>query len=437
MAKITKITGREILDSRGNPTVEVDVVLSDGSFGRAAVPSGASTGAHEANELRDGDPKRYGGKGVLKAVANVNGPIAKKLKGQKCDTLALDALMLKLDGTENKSQLGANAILGVSLASARAASVSSKKPLYDFLRDVYTLPKKSYVMPVPMMNIINGGAHADNNVDLQEFMIMPAGASKFSEGLRMGAEVFHSLKKVLHGKGYATSVGDEGGFAPNLQSNEEALEVIKEAVSRAGYHFGEDIVIALDPASTEFYENGTYVLEGEKQNQRKSPKDMAAFWEDWCNRYPIVSIEDGFAEDDWAGWKHMTQVLGDRVQLVGDDLFVTNVKRLARGIQEHVANSILIKVNQIGTLSETIETVKKAHQAGYTAVMSHRSGETEDTFIADLAVALNTGQIKTGSASRTDRICKYNQLLRIEEQLEKKATYPGMSLFRSRKAVGV
>jgi enolase len=432
MAKIAKIVGREILDSRGNPTVEVDVLLSDGSLGRAAVPSGASTGAHEANEMRDGDKQRYGGKGVLKAVANVNGAIAKKLKGQKCDIPALDAAMLKLDGTENKSQLGANAILGVSLASARAGAISAKKALYDYLRDVYKLPKKSYLMPVPMMNIINGGAHADNNVDLQEFMVMPVGATSFKEGLRMGAEVFHSLKKVLHEKGYATSVGDEGGFAPNLQSNEEALEVIADAVGRAGYDFGEDIIIALDPASTEFFENGMYVLEGEKQNQRKSPQEMAQFWEDWCNRYPIISIEDGFAEDDWAGWKKMTQTLGDRVQLVGDDLFVTNVKRLTRGIQEHVANSILVKVNQIGSLSETIQTVTTAQKAGYTAVMSHRSGETEDTFIADLAVALNTGQIKTGSASRTDRICKYNQLLRIEEQLGKKAQYPGMKAFRVR-----
>jgi enolase len=435
MAKIAKIVGREILDSRGNPTVEVDVLLSDGSHGRAAVPSGASTGAHEALEMRDGDKSRYLGKGVLKAVANVNGPIAKKLKGQACDTPALDAAMLALDGTENKSKLGANAILGVSLASARAGAISAKKPLYDYLRDVYSLPKKTYIIPVPMMNIINGGAHADNNVDLQEFMIMPVGASKFSEGLRMGAEVFHSLKKVLHEKNYATSVGDEGGFAPNLGSNEEALEVIAEAVKRAGYAFGEDIMIALDPASTEFYENGTYVLEGEKQNQRKSPADMVAFYANWADHYPIISIEDGVAEDDWNGWKKLTERLGDRVQLVGDDLFVTNVKRLNQGIQQHVANSILIKVNQIGSLSETVETVKAAHKAGYTAVMSHRSGETEDSFIADLAVALNTGQIKTGSASRTDRICKYNQLLRIEEQVGKKAQYLGMKAFRVKRAV--
>ncbi|OGR90919.1 MAG: phosphopyruvate hydratase [Elusimicrobia bacterium RIFCSPLOWO2_01_FULL_59_12] len=437
MAKIAKIVGREILDSRGNPTVEVDVVLSDGSLGRAAVPSGASTGAHEALEMRDGDAGRFGGKGVTRAVANVNGPIAGKLKGRACDTPAVDATMLALDGTENKSRLGANAILGVSLASARAGAVSAKRPLYDYLRDVYKLPKKSYLLPVPMMNIINGGAHADNNVDLQEFMIMPVGAPRFREALRMGAEVFHSLKAVLKGKGCATSVGDEGGFAPNLQSNEEALEVIAEAVKRAGYSLGEDIVIALDPASTEFYENGAYVLEGEKENPRKTSRDMVHFYEGWVSRYPIVSIEDGVAEDDWPGWKQLTERLGDRVQLVGDDLFVTDVKRLTRGIQEKIANSILIKVNQIGSLSETVETVKKAHQAGYTAVISHRSGETEDTFIADLAVALNTGQIKTGSASRTDRICKYNQLLRIEEQLGRKARYPGVGVFRARKAAGV
>jgi len=435
MAKITKITGREILDSRGNPTVEVEVLLNDGSLGRAAVPSGASTGAHEALEMRDGDARRYGGKGVSKAVANVNGLIAKKLKGQKCDVPALDKMMLELDGTENKGRLGANAVLGVSLAAARAGALSAEEPLYDYLRSVYKISAKGYTLPVPMMNIINGGAHADNNVDLQEFMVMPVGAAKFSEGLRMGTEVFHSLKKVLHDKGYATSVGDEGGFAPNLQSNEEALEVIAEAVNRAGYKLEEDIVIALDPASTEFYKDGSYMLEGEKTHQRKSSRDMVEFYAGWAERYPIMSIEDGVAEDDWEGWKLLTERLGDRLQLVGDDLFVTNVKRLTRGIEQHVANSILVKVNQIGSLTETIETVKKAHQAGYTAVMSHRSGETEDTFIADLAVALNTGQIKTGSASRTDRICKYNQLLRIEEQLGKKARYPGRSIFQNKKAV--
>jgi len=437
MAKIVKISGREILDSRGNPTVEVDVLLSDGSLGRAAVPSGASTGAHEALEMRDGDPQRYGGKGTLKAVAHVNGPIARTLKGKACDLPALDAVMLALDGTENKSRLGANTILGVSLASARAGALSARRPLYAYLRDVYTLPKKTYVLPVPMMNILNGGVHADNNVDLQEFMIMPVGASRFREGLRIGVEVFHGLKAVLKERGYATSVGDEGGFAPNLTSNEEALDVIAQAVRQAGYTLGEDVVIALDPASTEFYEQGVYVLEGEKTGQRKSSREMVDFYEGWLSRYPIVSLEDGLAEDDWTGWRQLTERLGDRIQLVGDDLFVTDVKRLARGIREKVANSILIKVNQIGSLSETVETVKQAYAAGYTAVISHRSGETEDTFIADLAVALNTGQIKTGSASRTDRICKYNQLLRIEEQLGKKAQYLGRKVVQPRKAVGV
>jgi len=436
-SKITKIIGREILDSRGNPTVEVDVLLGDGSRGRAAVPSGASTGSKEAIELRDGDLKRYGGKGVLKAVANVNGPIAKKLKGKPCDTPALDRLMIELDGTPNKGQLGANAILGVSLASARAGAASAKKPLYDFVRDLYKLPKKGYVLPVPMMNIINGGEHADNNVDLQEFMIMPAGAKSFREALRMGAETFHALKKVLHDKKLNTAVGDEGGFAPDLKSNEEALGAISEAVAKAGYQLGKDIVIALDPAASEFYDNGTYVLEGEPSNQRKSSAQMVEFWADWAHRYPIVSIEDGLSEFDWSGWKHLTASLGDRLQLVGDDLFVTNVTILKKGIAEKVCNSILIKVNQIGSLSETVETVLTAHKAGYTCVMSHRSGETEDTFIADLAVALNTGQIKTGSASRTDRICKYNQLLRIEEELGQKARYPGMSALRVKAAAAV
>ena len=436
-SKIAKITGREILDSRGNPTVEVDVLLSDGSQGRAAVPSGASTGSKEAIELRDNDPKRYGGKGVLKAVAHVNGPIAKKLKGKPCDTPALDRLMIELDGTPNKGHLGANAILGVSLASARAGAASAKKPLYDYVRDLYKLPKKGYVLPVPMMNIINGGAHADNNVDLQEFMIMPAGAKSFREALRMGAETFHALKKVLHDKKLNTAVGDEGGFAPDLKSNEEALSAIAEAVAKAGYQLGKDIVIALDPAASEFYDNGTYVLEGEPSNQRKSSAQMVEFWTDWANRYPIVSIEDGLSEFDWSGWKRLTASLGDRVQLVGDDLFVTNVAILKKGIAEKVCNSILIKVNQIGSLSETVETVLTAQKAGYTSVMSHRSGETEDTFIADLAVALNTGQIKTGSASRTDRICKYNQLLRIEEELGKKAQYPGMNAFRVKAVAAV
>ncbi len=429
MAKIAKIVGREILDSRGNPTVEVDVILGDGKMGRAAVPSGASTGSKEALELRDGDPKRYLGKGVQKAVAHVNGPIAKKLKGRVCDTPELDRLMLELDGTPNKGTLGANAILGVSLASARAGAASAKKPLYQYVRDLYRLKTKTYVLPVPMMNIINGGAHSDNNVDMQEFMVMPVGARSFAEGIRMGAEVFHALKKVLQGKGMSTAVGDEGGFAPNLRSNEEALTAIAEAVAKAGYQLGRDVVIALDPAASEFYENGTYVLEGEPSNQRKSPSQMVAFWKDWTTRYPIVSIEDGLSEFDWNGWKALTSELGERVQLVGDDLFVTNVEILRKGIAEKVANSILIKVNQIGSLTETVETVLTAQKAGYTCIMSHRSGETEDTTIADLAVALNTGQIKTGSASRTDRICKYNQLLRIEQELGKKATYPGANLF--------
>jgi enolase len=430
MAKIANVIGREILDSRGNPTVEVDVILSDGTLGRAAVPSGASTGSKEALELRDGDPKRYNGKGVLKAVANVNGPIAKRLKGQTCQTPQLDRLMKELDGTPNKGKLGANAILGVSLASAKAGATSAKKPLYQYVRDLYGIKQKGYVLPVPMMNIINGGEHADNNVDLQEFMIMPVGAKAFKEAIRMGAEVFHALKKVLHDKGLNTSVGDEGGFAPDLKSNEEALQAIEGAVSKAGYRLGEDIVIALDPAASEFYENGTYVLEGEPSNQRKRPAQMVEFWKDWAARYPIVSIEDGLSEFDWSGWKKLTAELGDRVQLVGDDIFVTNVDILRKGIAEKVGNSILIKVNQIGSLSETVETVLTAQKAGYTCVMSHRSGETEDTTIADLAVALNTGQIKTGSASRTDRICKYNQLLRIEEALGKKASYPGMQAFR-------
>jgi enolase len=436
-SKIAKIIGREILDSRGNPTVEADVILSDGTLGRAAVPSGASTGSKEALELRDGDPKRYGGKGVQKAVANINGPIAKALKGRTSDTPELDRLMIALDGTPNKGNLGANAILGVSLASARAGAIEAGKPLYDHVRDLYQLPKKDYVIPVPMMNIINGGEHADNNVDLQEFMIMPVGAKSFREAIRLGAETFHALKKVLHDKHLNTAVGDEGGFAPDLKSNEEALSSIAEAVSKAGYQLGKDIVIALDPAASEFYDKGTYVLEGEPSNQQKSSAQMVEFYKDWAQRYPIVSLEDGLSEFDWNGWKALTASLGERLQLVGDDIFVTNVDILKKGIQEKVGNSILIKVNQIGSLTETVETVMTAYKAGYTCVISHRSGETEDTFIADLAVALNTGQIKTGSASRTDRICKYNQLLRIEEQLGKRAVYPGMKAFRVKTAVAV
>lgn len=436
MATIAKITAREILDSRGNPTVEADVWLNDGNRGRAAVPSGASTGAHEARELRDGDARRYGGKGVLRAVANIQGPLAKKLKGNRCDPPALDRLMLDLDGTANKENLGANAILAVSLASARAGAASSGSPLYDYLRDVYKLPRKSYLLPVPMMNVLNGGAHADNNVDLQEFMIVPVGLSSFREALRAGVEIFHALKTTLKERQYATSVGDEGGFAPNLKSNEEALEVIVEAIAKAGYRLEDDVVLALDPASSEFYKEGVYILEGEKIHPRKTSAQMTDYYEELLKRYPIVSIEDGLAEDDWSGWCQLTQRLGQRIQLVGDDLFVTNVHRLARGIQEKAANSILIKVNQIGTLSETVETVQRARQAGYTSVISHRSGETEDTFIADLTVALNAGQIKTGSASRTDRVCKYNQLLRIEEQLGKKAQFPGRKVFHYQAAAG-
>jgi len=437
MAKITKVIGREILDSRGNPTVESDVYLSDGTLGRAAVPSGASTGSKEALELRDGDPRRYNGKGVSKAVAHINGPIAKALKGKNCSTPDLDRIMKELDGTPNKGKLGANAILGVSLASARAGAISTGKPLYQHVRDLYGIKQKGYLLPVPMMNIINGGEHADNNVDLQEFMVMPVGAKAFKEAIRMGAEVFHALKKVLHDKGLNTAVGDEGGFAPDLKSNEEALSAISDAVAKAGYRLGEDIFIALDPAASEFYENGSYVLEGEPSNPKKTSAQMVEFWKDWARRYPIISIEDGLSEFDWAGWKTLTAELGDRVQLVGDDLFVTNVDILRKGIAEKVGNSILIKVNQIGSLSDTVETVLAAQKAGYTCVMSHRSGETEDTTIADLAVALNTGQIKTGSASRTDRICKYNQLLRIEEQLGKKATYPGLQAFRVKTALAV
>ncbi|MBI3307496.1 MAG: phosphopyruvate hydratase [Candidatus Omnitrophica bacterium] len=431
-AKIKSVKGREILDSRGNPTVEVEIFLENGIWGRAAVPSGASTGEHEAAELRDGDKKRYLGKGVLKAAANVNGEIQKALIGK--DVFAqeeLDRLLIKLDGTENKSRLGANALLGASLAAAHAAANAKGLPLYEYLGG-----PNANLLPVPMMNIINGGVHADNNVDLQEFMIMPFGAQKFSDALRMGAEVFHHLKKILHHKKLSTAVGDEGGFAPDLKSNEEALDVIMQAIEAAGFKPGTEIKIALDPASSSFYGQdktgsnknpGKYVLKAEAQSV-KSGEQMVDFYARLCERYPIFSIEDGVAEDDWDAWRILTQKLGDKVQLVGDDLFVTNTKRLERGIKEKVANSILIKVNQIGTLTETIEAVKLAHRHGYTAVMSHRSGETEDTTIADLAVALATGQIKTGSTSRTDRIAKYNQLLRIEERLGKKAVYAGTQI---------
>jgi len=415
---IKSTIGREILDSRGNPTVEVDVVLQDGSFGRAAVPSGASTGEHEAVELRDGDKARYSGKGVQKAVSNVNGEIRKAVKGK--DALKqgeIDQLMIDLDGTPNKGRLGANAILGVSLAVAKAASASKGMPLYRYIGGA-----KAHILPIPMMNILNGGSHADNNVDLQEFMIMPIGADSFKEALRWGAEVFHGLKKILHDKKLSTSVGDEGGFAPDLKSNEEAVEVILAAIDKAGYRAGKDISIALDPASSSFYENGKYILEAEPKVENSS-KDMIGFYARWVSKYPIVSIEDGLAEDDWDGWRGLTDRLGGKIQLIGDDLFVTNVKRLRMGIEKGIANSILIKVNQIGTLSETLDAIDLAKKHGYTAVVSHRSGETEDTTIAHLVVGMNTGQIKTGSVCRTDRICKYNELLRIEEDLGKKGVY--------------
>jgi enolase len=419
MSKIVKIVGRQILDSRGNPTVEVDVYTSNGILGRAAVPSGASTGIHEAVELRDGDKSVYLGKGVLKAVNNINTVIADLLIGKFIfDQKAIDTDLCALDGTENKSNLGANAILGTSLAVARAAAQEARLPLYQYIGGVGAV-----TMPVPMMNILNGGSHADNLIDIQEFMVMPFGASSFSEGLRWGTEIFHHLKNVLKSRGMSTNVGDEGGFAPNLGSNEEAIQVVLEAIEKAGFVAGKDIFIALDAASSEFYKNGKYVFES--TGEERTSEEMVQYWVDWSNKYPIISIEDGLAEDDWSGWKLLTDAIGDRVQLVGDDLFVTNTKRLARGIDENTANSILVKVNQIGTLTETIEAVQMATRNGYTSVMSHRSGETEDNTIADLAVALNCGQIKTGSASRSDRMSKYNQLLRIEEQLGNTAVYPG------------
>jgi enolase len=431
MAKIQKVHGREIIDSRGNPTVEVDVILDNGVLGRAAVPSGASTGEREALELRDGDKKRYLGKGVLKAVENINTIIAPALVGfEITEQKKIDEKMLALDGTDFKSKLGANAILGVSLAAARAGAADKKLPLYEYIRTIYGITSSDYVLPVPLMNIINGGAHADNNVDLQEFMIAPVGASSFREALRMGAEVFHNLKKVLNKKGYATGVGDEGGFAPNLKSNEEALQVIAEAIAAAGYQLGKDVLLALDCAASELYEDGKYTLEGETADQVKSSDQMIDFYENLLKKYPIISMEDGLSEKDWDGWKKLTDRLGKKMQLVGDDIFVTNTKIFSEGIKKGIGNSILIKVNQIGSLSETVAAVQMAYNAGYTAIMSHRSGETEDTFIADLAVALNTGQIKTGSASRTDRIAKYNQLLRIEEQVGAKAKFPGRSAFK-------
>ncbi len=424
MSGILSIHGREILDSRGNPTVEVEVTLETGAFGRAAVPSGASTGAHEAIELRDGDASRYYGKGVLKAVDAVNGEIFDALSGMEADDqLRIDQTMIDLDGTESKSRLGANAILGVSLAVAKAAAEEAGLPLYRYVGGAF-----ARMLPVPLMNIVNGGAHADNPLDFQEFMVMPVGAASFAEGLRMGAEVFQSLKGKLKAAGHNTNVGDEGGFAPNIATARETLELILEAVHAAGYRPGEDMVLALDCAATEFFRDGKYYLESE--GRVFASEQMAQLYEALCKDYPIVSIEDGMAEDDWRGWSMLTQALGGRVQLVGDDLFVTNPERLKRGIAEGVANAILIKVNQIGTLSETLEAVETAHRAGYAAVLSHRSGETEDTTIADLAVATNCGQIKTGSLSRSDRLAKYNQLLRIEEELGDQASYPSRSVLR-------
>ena len=425
MSVITEIHAREILDSRGNPTVEVDVALDSGAFGRAAVPSGASTGAHEAVELRDGDKSRFGGKGVLKAVEAVNGEIYDALAGlEAADQRAIDLAMIDLDGTENKGRLGANAILGVSLAVARAAAEDAGLPLYRYVGGAF-----SSLLPVPMMNIINGGAHADNPIDIQEFMIMPVGAETGADAIRMGSEIFQSLKKKLKDAGHNTNVGDEGGFAPNLASTEDALGFVMKAIEAAGYRPGDDVMLAIDAASTEFFKNGKYELAGEGKSL--SPEQMVAYWADLVGRYPIISVEDGMAEDDWEGWKALTDAIGSKVQLVGDDLFVTNPKRLADGIKRGVANSILVKVNQIGTLSETLEAVDMAHKAGYTAVLSHRSGETEDSTIADLAVATNCGQIKTGSLSRSDRLAKYNQLIRIEEQLGVAARFAGRGILKA------
>jgi enolase len=424
MSLIEHVHAREILDSRGNPTVEAEVMLVGGEVGRAAVPSGASTGEHEAVELRDGDKRRYLGKGVAKAVANVNGPVAREITGlDALDQTEVDAALLALDGTPTKSRLGANALLAVSLATARAAAAHLEIPLYRYVGGA-----SARTLPVPMMNILNGGAHADNNVDFQEFMIVPVGAENFSEALRTGAEIFHALKGVLKKRGLVTSVGDEGGFAPNLRSNEEAVETILEAIGAAGYDAGTNVLLALDPAASEFYDGRSYVFK-KSDGRRLSSDEMVAYWANWAGQYPIVSIEDGMAEGDWDGWKLLTDEIGRRVQLVGDDLFVTNVEFLRRGIELGVANSILIKVNQIGTLTETLDAIELARTRGRTAIISHRSGETEDTFIADLAVATNAGQIKTGSLSRTDRVAKYNQLLRIEEDLRGAARYPGLAAF--------
>jgi enolase len=427
MALIVKVTGREILDSRGNPTVEADVILDDGSMGRAAVPSGASTGVHEAVELRDGDKKRYLGRGTRKAAQHVSKEIAKAITGMEAASQEeIDLKMIKLDGTKNKGRLGANAILSVSMAIARAAAQSQKTPLYRYLGGV-----SASLLPVPMFNILNGGSHADNSVDFQEFKISPYGASSFTEALRMGAEVFHTLKAVLKKKGYSTSVGDEGGFAPNLKSNDEAIEVILEAIGQAGYKAGKEIGLVLDPAASEFYDSQKKAYIFKKSDKSKhSSEDMVKFWSGWVRQYPIISIEDGMAEDDWKGWKLLTDALGKKIQLVGDDLFVTNTERLARGIREGIANSILIKVNQIGSLTETLQAMQMAANAGYTCMVSHRSGETEDTFIADLVVATGAGQIKTGAVSRTERVAKYNQLLRIEEELGSSARFAGRGAFR-------
>ncbi len=424
MSEIVDIYAREILDSRGNPTVEVEVTLENGISGRAAVPSGASTGEREALELRDGDPDRYLGKGVIKAVQNVNSVLSENLiDWEVSDQAGIDQKLIELDGTDDKSNLGANALLGVSLACAKAAAEEAKLPLFQYLGGV-----NARELPVPMMNILNGGSHADNNVDIQEFMILPVGAPDFAEALRMGAEVFHTLKKVLKKKGHVTSVGDEGGFAPNLASNEEALQVIVEAIGAAGYEPGKDVLLGIDAAASEFYKDGKYILSAEAKPE-KSAEEMVAYYEDLVNRYPIISIEDGMDENDWDGWKLLTDTIGKRTQLVGDDLFVTNTRLLKKGIEMGIANSILIKVNQIGTLTETLNAIEMAKRAGYTAVISHRSGETEDTTIADLAVAANTGQIKTGSLCRTDRICKYNQLLRIEDMLGETAVFNGRKVF--------
>lgn len=425
MGFISHINARQILDSRGNPTIEVEVYTDNGSIGIAAVPSGASTGKHEAVELRDGDEKRYLGKGVTKAVQNVNTAILEELKGQYIfDQTTIDSKMIALDGTENKANLGANAMLGVSLACAKAAAQEVNMPLYRYVGGI-----NAHLLPIPLMNILNGGSHADNKIDFQEFMVMPVGADTFSDALRMGTEIFHHLKKVLKDKGYSTNVGDEGGFAPNIKSNEEAIETVLTAIEKAGYKAGDEVYIAMDAATTEFYDEEKKIYHFHKSDDKKLTSDeMVAYWTEWCKKYPILSIEDGLAEDDWEGWAKLTDALGDKIQLVGDDLFVTNTARLSEGINNGVANSILVKVNQIGTLTETVRAVDLAHRWGYTSIMSHRSGETEDNTIADLAVALNCGQIKTGSASRSDRMAKYNQLLRIEESLGSTGIYQGRSL---------